>query len=159
MIIRQASVEELKKLWHYSGSQTYHYFVNGMNNGNIEFWTIDLEGALIAELYIIWDSLDKDEANGIDRAYLCALSVGSEHQGRGYSSQLIETVKNRIKDKGFKQITFGIDNRSYEKLHPMYNNWGFTQFIKKQFTDNHYFDKDNRAVTYDQAFDVYMMTI
>jgi hypothetical protein len=37
MMVRKASTEEMKKLWGYSNSPTYNYFVQGLDQENIEF--------------------------------------------------------------------------------------------------------------------------
>lgn len=77
MMVRKASTEEMKKLWGYSNSPTYEYFVKGLDRGNIEFWTLEDQdiNMLVGELYIFFNSQDPDEANGISRAYLCAFRI------------------------------------------------------------------------------------
>lgn len=77
MMIRTGSLNELKALWK-NESPTKAYFINEIEKNSIEFWTIENEkdSSLIGELYIFWNSEDKkDEANGKDRAYLCAFRV------------------------------------------------------------------------------------
>ncbi|PAT01038.1 hypothetical protein CI105_08460 [Candidatus Izimaplasma bacterium ZiA1] len=75
MIIREGSIKEFKSLWNYSNTPTYNYFLDNITRNNVEFWTIELSKTLIGELYIFWDSIDKDEANGTNRAYLCAFRI------------------------------------------------------------------------------------
>lgn len=143
MIVRIASVEEMKKLWGYSESPTYNYFVDGMEKCNIEFWTIEeiKTNKLIGELYIFWDSEDKDEANGYERAYLCAFRVEADYQGRGLGSKLMNRVFERLEEKLVKEVTIGIDNDEYEKLSAMYEGWGFTKLVKYKNVDIHSFDR------------------
>ena len=105
MKIYQGSIKQFMKLWSYSNSKTYNYFVSGIKNNIIEFWTIELNDELIAELYIFWDSVDKEEANNFNRAYLCAFRVNKNHQGKGLGSLLIRRVLKRIKEKGFKEVS------------------------------------------------------
>jgi len=160
MKIRRGSVSELETLWNHSGSNTYHYFIEGMKNEMIEFWTIEhVSNKLIGELYIFWDSEDKDEADGINRAYLCALRVHKDFQGKGLSSQLMSTVLNRVKENGFSEVTIGIDNDHYEKLHAMYTAWGFDDFIKKQDCDFHYRDMDNKPFVYEKPIELYLKQV
>ena len=156
--IRIATVDEMKKLWGYSGSPTYNYFVKGIESRNIEFWTIENkeDNMLIGELYIFWSSEDKDEADGVNRAYLCAFRIKKEFRGLGLSSKLMKSVLSRIKEKGYSEVTIGVDNDDYERLKKMYNSWGFNELIKKQHYDYHYLDSDNNPVYYDEPCDLYL---
>ncbi|MTI48103.1 MAG: GNAT family N-acetyltransferase [Firmicutes bacterium] len=158
MNIRIATVDEMKELWEYSGSPTYNYFVDGIYDENIEFWTVEdtKENQLIGELYIFWNSEDPDEADGVKRAYLCAFRIQEEYQGRGLASKLMKVVLNRVKSKGFFEVTIGVDNDNYEKLKSIYNSWGFSELIKKQHYDYHYLDSNNYPVYFDEPSDLYL---
>ena len=156
MNIRQGTLDEFKRLWNYSKSSTYNYFLENMGRGIIEFWTIEEEDNLIAELYIFWNSIDKDEANGKDRAYLCAFRVQKEFQGKGIGSLLMKKVIYRIKEKGFQEVTIGIDNREYVKLKELYEKFGFNELLKSTYTDNHYFDEEGNPTIYDEKYQIYI---
>jgi|GEM_PF-259591 len=154
--IRRATIDEFKKLWKYSETQTYKYFLSNLINKNIEFWTVDNNGTLIGELYIFWDSEDKDEANGLNRAYLCAYRIQKEYQGKGIGSKLMKRVIVRVKERGFTELTIGIDNDDYMKLAAMYNHFGFTTQIKEKKKDDHYLDENGIAVEYDETYKLVM---
>lgn len=158
MNIRIATVDEMKKLWEYSNSPTYNYFVDGINNGNIEFWAIENieENRLIGELYIFWNSEDSDEADGVNRAYLCAFRIEEQSRGRGLSSRLMKSVLARVEEKGFSEVTIGVDNENYDKLKNMYNSWGFNELVKQQYYDYHYLDYSNNPVYYEEPCDLYL---
>jgi|GEM_PF-743212 len=142
VICKIATAEELKALWNYSQSNTYHYFVEGIENDNIEFWALETKGKIIGELYIFWNSPDQEEANGEDRAYLCAFRVSQEFQGLGYGSLLMNRVFDRLLEKGIKEVTIGVDNDDYERLSAMYQKWGFDTLIKTKEVDHHYIGKN-----------------
>lgn len=158
MIIRIASKEELKQLWGNSNSPTEIYFTNGIEIGNIEFWTIEneVDNLLIGELHIFWDSEDKDEANGKDRAYLCAFRVEKKFQGRGLGKKLMLRVLHRVKERGYKEATIGADNDDAERLTCMYKSWGFSKLAKLQNTDYHYIDKNNNPTYYEVPYALYL---
>ncbi|MDD3129740.1 MAG: GNAT family N-acetyltransferase [Candidatus Izemoplasmatales bacterium] len=156
MVIRQASIEEFKELWEYSGSTTYKYFLDNLESRNVEFWTIDNEGDLIGELYIFWNSDDKDEANGYNRAYLCAFRVDKGYQGKGYGSQLMKRVLKRVRNRGYTEVTIGIDNREYKKLKSMYNKFGFDKLLKSTKVDNHYKNFQGKSTIYDEDYQIYI---
>ena len=158
MNIRIATIDEMKKLWNYSDSPTYNYFVDGICNGNIEFWAIENteEDRIIGELYIFWNSEDPDEANGVNRAYLCAFRIEEQFRGLGLASRLMKSVLDRVKDKGFSEVTIGVDNDDYDKLKGMYNSWGFNELIKQQHYDYHYLDSSNNPVYFQEPCDLYL---
>lgn len=158
MKVRIATVEEMKKLWKYSNSPTYNYFVDGITKGTIEFWTVEnqKDESLIGELYIFWNSEDRDEANGINRAYLCAFRIDEKYRGQGLASKLMKTVLERVKSNGFTEVTIGVDNENYDKLKKIYNSWGFNHLLKKQHYDYHYLDVNNDPVYYEEPSDLYL---
>lgn len=157
-MIRIGSKEELMHLWGKSNSPTEMYFTHGIETGNIEFWTIEdeLSNSLLGELYIFWDSEDKDEANGKDRAYLCAFRVKKELQGRGLGKKLMQRVLCRVRERGFREATIGADNDDAERLTCMYKSWGFSELIKLQNTDYHYLDKNNNPTYYEVPYALYV---
>lgn len=157
MIIRIATSNELKELWK-SNSPTEAYFVREIESGNIEFWTMENEEdrSLIGELYIFWDSEDKDEANGKDRAYLCAFRIKDGFSGKGLGTELMRRVIQRVSEKGFKEVTIGVDNDDAERLIAMYKAWGFTELVKLQNYDYHYINKNNKPTYYETPFGLYL---
>lgn len=156
MIIRIGTAEEVKTLWSDNNLSTKNYFIKGINEGNIEFWTVEKEKGkeLIGELYIFWDSEDKDEANGINRAYLCAFRIEQEYQGVGLGSKLMRRVIQRITDKGFDEITIGVDEKS-QKLISMYNAWGFSTYVKTKSIDHHNVDFNGMPIK-DDPYRIYL---
>lgn len=158
MINRIGTIDELISLWGDGNIPTRNYFVDGIKNGNIEFWTIENETdkALIGELYIFWDSEDKDEANGKERVYLCAFRIEKEYSRRGLAKALMKRVLERIREKGFNEVTIGADNDDVERLTSMYKSWGFTELIKYQHYDYHYIDVNNHPTYYEVPFGLYL---
>lgn len=158
MIIRTATTSELKALWGNSNSPTQRYFVKGMDEGNIEFWTIEEEKSkdLIGELYIFWDSEDKDEADGKKRAYLSAFRIEKDFRGLGLGSELMKRVLKRIVENGFSEVTIGVDNEDGERLRNMYEAWGFDKLIKEQNWDYHYIGTDGNATFYSEPYGLYL---
>lgn len=158
MLIRIGSVDELKLLWGNNNSPTQNYFIEGIKKGNIEFWTIENHktNRLIGELYIFWDSEDKDEANGKDRAYLCAFRTDEEFRGLGLGKALMKRVLQRILENGFCEATIGADNDNADRLSQMYRSWGFSELVKLQNIDNHYIDINNDATYYDVPYALYL---
>ena len=158
MLIRIGSVDELKLLWKNSGSPTENYFIEGIKKGNIEFWTVenDKDNQLIGELYIFWDSEDKDEANGKDRAYICAFRIDEKYRGLGLGKELMKRVLERVIEKEFCEATIGVDNDDADRLSKMYKSWGFSELVKLQNIDNHYLDINGEATYYEVPYALYL---
>lgn len=150
MDIRIGTIDEFKKLWNCSDTPTYTYFLNHIEKDTVEFWTVEIDQELIAELYIFWNSEDVEEADGKARAYLCAFRVSKKYQNMGIGTKLMNRVIERIYEKGFSEITIGIDQREYRKLHTLYQKYGFTELVKESFVDLHYLDEDYKPVEYEE---------
>ena len=137
MEIRMASAMEMLTLWGYkdvgSASPTAKYFYKNICSGNAVFWTVDMDGRLIAELYVFFDMpSDKDFADGMSRAYLCAFRVQAAYRGRGIGTKLMDAVLYDLRCRGFGYATIGVDDVSNERL---YRSMGFTQTVKTCHTD------------------------
>ena len=158
MLICIGSIEDLKLLWGENSSSTQTYFVEGIEKGNIEFWTIvnEMDETLIGELYIFWDSEDKDEANGKDRAYLCAFRTDDKFRGCGLGKALMNRVLQRIVENGFCEATIGADNDNADRLSKMYKSCGFSELVKLQNIDNHYIDIHNNPTYYEVPYALYL---
>lgn len=158
MLIRIGSVDELKLLWGNNSSPTQNYFIEGIKKGNIEFWTIenDKDNSLVGELYIFWDSADKDEANGKDRVYLCAFRTNEKFRGLGLGKALMKRVLQRVVEKGFCEATIGADNDDADRLSKIYKSWGFSELVKLQNIDNHYLDINNDPTYYEVPYALYL---
>lgn len=148
MHIRRASSEEFQSFWSNKFIKTKTYFYDGIINNSIEFWVIeDTEtGLFVGELYIMWDSVDKEEANGVNRAYLCAYRVNQELQGKGLGSKLLSRVLERVAENGFEEVTIGVDNDNYKKLIHIYKKHGFSETIKRQFIDQHFLESNGLPI-------------
>ncbi len=153
MLIRKATGEEMLSLWGYdsveSASFTAKFFYQNISSGNAVFWTLDHNGELIGELYVFLDLDDNDFANGINRAYLCAFRVKSEHRGKGLGGRLMERALEELKESGFRSATIGVEIDEPQNI-KMYHRIGFTEKIKDCYYDPCGFDANGQPV-YEEA--------
>ena len=137
MLIRKATAGEMLALWGYkefdTASPTARFFYNNIITGNADFWTIDNDGELIAELYVFFNLSDRDFADGKTTAYLCAFRVKPEYRGNGNGSQLMTTVLMDLKEKGYSKATIGVGSDEPQNYR-LYQRFGFNTKIK----DCHY---------------------
>ena len=137
MQIRKATGEEMLALWGYedanTASPTAKYFYRNISSGNAAFWTVDNEGELIGELYAFLNiEEDRDFADGISTAYLCAFRIRKEYRGQGLGTSLMERALADLKASGFRYATIGVSEERNERL---YRRIGFTKEIKTCYSD------------------------
>jgi len=135
--IRKGNVQDFKKLnheWAWSPNKEWQQivqndYIKGIQKGSQEFWVIEKGDDIVGEFHIYWDKTDKDEANGINRAYLSAFRVHPDYRGQGLGTKLMQRVIERIKEKGFNEVTIGAYHHE-PKIQALYKKWGFTEFVK-----------------------------
>ncbi len=146
MLIRKASGEEMLNLWGYGDANqappTARFFYRNIASGNAVFWTVELDGKLIGELYAFLNiAEDKDFADGITTAYLCAFRVKKEYRGQGLGSRMMASALADLKARGFRRATIGVSEERNKKL---YRRLGFDTKIKDCFFDTCARDEDMR---------------
>lgn len=139
MGIKRGTSEEMLILWNGRFTDFVESHVGRIDSGIQEVWLMDDEttGEFIGELHILWDSEDKDQANGIDKAYLMAFRIDPNYQGKKLGTALMKRVLERVKEKGVTRVTIGADDFD-PKLGKMYQKWGFTKHIKESSFDYMY---------------------
>ncbi len=136
--IRKGRVEDFQKLnhdWAWSPENEWQQiaqkdYIKGILAGTQEFWLIEKDEEILGEFHIYWDKMDKDEANGLNRAYLSAFRVHPDYRGQGLGTRLMESVIERIKENGFSEVTIGAYAHEPE-IQKLYEKWGFTEFVKE----------------------------
>lgn len=137
MLIRKASGEEMLNLWGYENVNqappTARFFYRNISSGNAVFWTVEHAGELIGELYAFLNiEEDKDFADGIATAYLCAFRVKKDYRGQGLGSRMMAAALADLKARGFMRATIGVSEERNKKL---YRRLGFVTEIKDCFID------------------------
>ena len=102
MLIRKATAEEMLRLWGFSDVETAspnaRFYYRNIASGNAVFWTVDEGGELIGELYVFLNLDDKDFADGVSTAYLCAFRVQEGYRGQGLGSRLMHAALAELKE-------------------------------------------------------------
>ena len=153
MQIRKATGGEMLALWGYrelrTASPTAKFFCSNINSGNADFWTLDNDGELIAELYVFRELADKDFADGKNTAYLCAFRVKKDYRGQGYGSRLMGAVLAELKESGLRHVTIGVGSDESRNIR-LYRRLGFTTKIKDCHFDPCSMD-ENMLPRYEEA--------
>lgn len=143
--IFKGTSKQMLELWNGEFEFFVKDHVEKIDSGIQEVWLMkdNDKDKLMGELHILWDSVDKDQANGVDTAYIQAFRINPEYQGKRLGTQLMKRVLERVKENGFTTATIGADDYD-DKLAPMYQKWGFSEKIKDSSFDYIY---DNIPVT------------
>ena len=152
--VTQRSARDMITLWGYDSyddaSPTARFFYDNIESGNAIFWSLYDEGNIAGELYSFLKLEDKDFADGVDTAYLCAFRVSEDHRGKGYGSMLMKTALSDLKSKNFSFATIGV-GMDEENNQKMYEHMGFSRKIKECFFDPCARDKDMKPAV-DEGF-------
>ena len=71
----------------------------------------------------------------------------------------MKRVIERIKERGYTEVTIGIDNDEYEKLSSIYNGYGFVKHIKDKTQDDHYLDASGNPVVYKEPYKIMLNSL
>lgn len=146
MKIKRGTSEEMLILWNGRFIDFVESHTSRIDSGVQEVWLMEDEekNKFIGELHILWDSQDKDQANGIDKAYLMAFRIDPDYQGQKLGTALMKRVLERIKEKGFTKATIGADDYD-PKLAVMYQKWGFNHKVKEDSFE--YMDEGSKVIS------------
>lgn len=145
---RKATLEDLEQIWAYnmamnpdeprmqrwkesyitrnveSRAITYVAVVNGEPVGEV---TLDYH----AEAYGN-ETTRKLLADGKKRAYVTALRIRKEHEGKGYISSLMRYMETDAAACGYSELTIGVDASETRNL-SRYLHWGYDKFVTGEF--------------------------
>ncbi len=136
-LIRKATKEEMLNMWGYadrnSAGPTACFFCENLDKKNAVFWTVEINGEPIGELYVFYELEDRDFADGKEKAYLCAFRIRKEYRHQGYGTRLMERVLKDLKEQGYAYATIGVNSDEEANIR-LYRHFGFSRKIK----DCHY---------------------
>ena len=98
-----------------------------LEDKEIDIYAIEEEEKFIGEItvnYISHDLLAETIPN--IRVYFEAFRINRKYQGKGLGQKLIEYTINDLKEKGFKEMTIGVEEDNQKAKH-IYFKYGFTQ--------------------------------
>ncbi len=161
--VRRGNIDDFSRLdwaWQH-GLNTQKVYRERIEEGLQEFWVVESTESrtsgnyLLGEFHIVWTSPDLEEADGVNRAYLCAFRIHPDHRGEGHGKTLLNAVLNRLREQGRDQATIGVKQNRPE-IRDMYYKWGFTELVKIKEVDNHNFDEQGNPNPVDSPIELYL---
>lgn len=126
--LKQPWAWDFENEWQRNAQKDY---IKGIQEGTQEFWVIEEGDQILGEFHVYWTKAsDPEEADGKKRAYLSAFRIHPDYRGQGLGTKLMKRVIERIKAKGFTEVTIGAYKHEPE-IQKLYQKWGFTELIKE----------------------------
>lgn len=93
--------------------------------GNRESYLMKYNDKYIASCDLVYDYGEYTEAS--IKVYLSRLIVKKEYRNKGIGQELLKFMIDLCKEKGYKQITVGVDTNNKNALH-VYQKYGFSVY-------------------------------
>ena len=97
-------------------------------SGNRLVFVYKINGEFIGEGALVLDAGDPDYTIPGQRVYVSRMIVKKEYRGRGIGSEILEFLINKATEKGFSEMTIGVDKDNENALH-LYRKYGFTEVL------------------------------
>ena len=72
--------------------------------------------------------------DGRTTAYLSALRIRKEYEGRGHVSRLVKAMENHARTLGFSFLTIGVEEHA-ERNRRIYTHWGYVNQVAQETQD------------------------
>ncbi|MBK8138783.1 MAG: GNAT family N-acetyltransferase [Chloroflexi bacterium] len=129
--IRVASRSDLRKLeWYGSQSHTRPYIeqaYKAMLAGRRIMIVADLNDFPVGQIYVQYDSKNKQHADGATRGYIYAFRVMDHLQRCGIGTQLLKSAERVLIERGYKLATLQVSKRN-ENARRLYQKNGYRVF-------------------------------
>lgn len=129
--IRPASRADVPKLeWYGSQAHTRSYIrqaFKAMMDGQRMMLVADLNGFPVGQVYIQYDSKNKQHADGYRRGYIYAFRVMDHLQRCGIGTQLLNAAEDVLRKRGFIISTLQVSKRN-EDARRLYQKNGYRVF-------------------------------
>ncbi len=102
-----------------------------IDSGAFSIYLLFEGNELVGELHVTWRSDDPLAAMDGRRAYLSAFRIREDRQGRGYGQHLLRGVIAAIEERGYREITIGVEDDNLRAKH-LYAKFGFTDFLERR---------------------------
>ena len=144
---RKATLEDLNRVWDYQMAQNPEeprnqrwrdsYISRNITNRAATFVAV-LDDEPVGEVTLDYfaEAYGKPEsraglADGKSTAYVTALRIRKEFEGKGYISALMRYMQESAKAMGFARLTIGVGAAETRNL-AIYLHWGYDAFIKAE---------------------------
>ena len=147
---RKATIQDLVKIWNRyiaENPEDSRYlrwkeqFISRNVHGEVSTFVIVSDDFPIGEVTLDYHAKGYGNtasqtilADGKTTAYVTALRIRKAYEGNGCISQLMHYMEDYARNKGFKQLTIGVE-ASEVRTREIYQHWGYTNHILSEMDD------------------------
>lgn len=141
---QKATLENLEAIWDYNIRMNpdeprnirwkESYISRNVNNQAATFVVL-LDGVPVGEVTLDYHAEAYGNpqsrhylADGQETAYVTALRIRKEFEGKGYASGLMQYMEAAAKEMGYRRLSIGVEAAETRNL-AMYLHWGYDTFI------------------------------
>lgn len=145
---RKATLEDLNRIWDYQMARNpleprnqrwrESYISRNMHNRAATYVAV-MNGEPIGEVTLDYyaeaygnPELRPKLADGATSAYITALRIREEYEGKGYISGLMQFMEENARLKGYRCLTIGVEAAESRNL-AIYLHWGYDRFLTSEF--------------------------
>lgn len=118
-----SNYEKSNNVWDMKSCPFTEQFKKQVACGIRDSYLMKYKGAYIASCDLVYDYGEYTEAD--IKVYLSRLIVKKEHRNKGIGQNLLKYMIALCKEKGYRQITLGVDTDNKNAVH-IYKKFGFT---------------------------------
>ncbi len=130
-VIERLDVKDYEKcsnIWNMKTQPLAETWRKEIEAGNRIVFIYKINGEFIGEGALVLDTGDSDYTIPEKRVYVSRMIVKKEYQNRGIGSEILKFLIGKAKEKGFSEMTIGVDKDNVNALH-LYKKFGFTEVL------------------------------
>lgn len=117
--------DKSNNVWNMNTFPLTEQFRAQVASGNREAYLMKFNGKYVASCDLVYDYGEYTEENC--KVYLSRLIVKKEYRNQGIGQELLKYIINLCQEKGYHQITVGVDTDNENALH-IYKKYGFKTY-------------------------------
>ena len=130
-VIEQLKAEDYSKcsnIWNMQTQSLAEKWLEEIKSGNRIVFVYKVNDEFIGEGALVLETGDPDYTIAGKRVYVSRMIVKKEYRNRGIGSTILAFLIEKAKEKGFSEMTIGVDKDNKNALY-LYRKYGFTQVL------------------------------
>jgi len=101
-------------------------FFADFKSGNRIIYVYEIDGELVGEGALVFENGDPDYTIANVRIYMSRIIVGEKYRNQGIGAEIVDYLIGLAKEKGFKEVSIGVDEDNLPARHLYEQKMGFT---------------------------------
>ncbi len=126
--LKPEEYQKCSNIWNMKAQPLAEKWKEEIESGNRFVFVYKINGEFIGEGALVLETSDPDYTIPNQRIYVSRMIVKKEYRGRGIGSEILEFLIRKAKEKGYSEMTIGVDKDNVNALH-LYRKYGFTEVL------------------------------